>query len=276
MRDMNDRAMPKAANPISPEDPVLLRKASAIGWLTINRTLDCNAIDGTARDLFIRLLDEAEADSDLRVLVIGGAGGAAFSVGTDVNELAQLTPAEAENFATAMARLYDRLAKSRLVTIAAIAGPCIGAGLELALHCDIRVARQDAQVGFPGVALGVPPQGSTIARLVGLAGGGPSAFLMLTGGVVSAERAFMLGLVTNIFETHAFARQVEEAALHMAGLPAVTLTEIKAQLHKVLSGNIAGAIADAPAIYRRCFEHGEASQKLRAFYGKPAADASVH
>lgn len=255
---------------------VLLRRMGAIALVVINRADANNAISNAVREGMLRVLDEVEADSNFRVVVLAGSGEEAFSVGSDVAELAALTPPEAQAMAEKAVRLHERVANFKLPVIAALKGACTGAGLELAVHCDIRFARADTRLGFPGVNIGIIPGGGTIARLSQLVGAGPAQVLLLTGGIITAERAFMLGLVTNLIEPASFRATIQEVAGHIAGLSPVAINEIKAQLGRTMRGDLKGALAETPGAFRRCFELGDTSERLRSLYGGAGPDTTVH
>ena len=158
--------------------------------------------------------------------------------------------------------------------IGAIKGACIGAGLELALHCDMRIARGDARFGFPGISLGLPPGSAAVDRLGKLIGMGPASALFVTGGVVSAERAFMLGLVTNVVSIKEFDATVLEFATHIANLPRVAATQLKRMLKAAMLGGVPESLgADA---LKRAFDEGEAGERLRAMFGGPTPGAAIH
>ncbi len=257
-------------------EPVQVRRMGAIALLVINRPDANNAIDNSVRDGLLRGLDDAERDDEVRAILFAGSGNEVFSVGSDVTELASLTPIEAEALARKALHLHERIAACPKPTLAALKGPCSGAGLELAVHCDIRIARGDSRFGFPGINIGIIPGGGTVARLVRLVGSGAAQMLLLTGGLVTAERALMLGLVTNIVEPDKFRGAVFEIAGHITTLSPVALREIKAQLGRVFAGDVEGARAATPASYRRCFEEGDAMERLKALYGGPGPETSVH
>ena len=249
-------------------------KRGALTILTINRPDANNALDDAVRAALLRACDRIAADADTGAVLLTGAGEEAFSTGYDLPQLAALTPAEAEALARAARAVCERLAGLDIPTIAAIKGGCIGAGLELALHCDIRVARGDARFGFPGIGLGLPPGSAAVDRLGKLIGMGPASALYVTGGVITAERAFMMGLVTNVVAIAEFDSAVFDFAAHIAALPRTASTQLKRMLKAAMLGAVPEAVG-AEAL-RRAFDEGEAGERLRAMFGGPAPGSAIH
>lgn len=257
-------------------DAVSLRRNGAVCTVCIDRLEAGNAIDRAVREGLVRAMEEIAADPGIRVTVLTGAGNEAFSVGSDVAQLATLTPLEAEAFAREARRTQEAISRMPKPVVAAIKGPCIGAGLELALHCDMRIARADARFGLPGVTIGLTPGGAAVARLTQIVGSGPALALALTGGIISAERAFMLGLVSNVLSAEQFDDGLEQLVQHLAGLSPLALREIKRLFHAAQDKGPSGAAEAGPEAFARCFQEGEVTQKLRSFYGGPGPGVPVH
>ena len=255
---------------------VSLARRGAVCTVAIDRPSASNAIDRAVRQGIIRAMEEIAADSDIRAVILTGAGDEAFSVGSDVAQLATLTPIEAEILAGEARRMQEAVSRLPKPVIAAIKGPCIGAGLELALHCDVRFARADARFGLPGVTIGLTPGGSAIGRLTHIVGSGPALALALTGGIISAERAFMLGLVSNVLKPDQFEGAVEQLAQHFADLSPLAIQEIKRLFQAALDSGPSGVAEAGAQAFARCFSEGDVAEKLRSFYGGPGPGVPVH
>ena len=195
---------------------LLSERTGAVLTLTINRPDATNAIDSMLREELTVAFDEIAATRQLRAVVLTSAGDDAFSVGMDIAEIAAFSPAEVEQVGVAARGIYERMAALEIPIIAAIKGACLGAGFELALHADVRLARADARFGLPGINVGMNAGGGALGRLQRISGNGSAAALALTGGVVTAERAFMLGLVSNVAGMQDFAPSVQQLAEHLA------------------------------------------------------------
>jgi enoyl-CoA hydratase/carnithine racemase len=133
----------------------------------------------------------------LRAVVLTGAGDRAFIGGADLNELASLTPETARLFITRLHQACQAIRDCPAPVIGRIGGFCLGAGLELAASCDVRVAAEAAQFGMPEVQMGIP---SVIeaALLPGLIGWGRTREMLLTGALYSAAEALAMGLVQRV------------------------------------------------------------------------------
>lgn len=248
----------------------------AVATLTIDRESENNAINNAVRIALVEALDVIETDPDLRVVVLTGEGEEAFSVGTDLGELARMAPVEVREMAHLARAMHDRVANFPLPVIGALKGGCTGAGLELALHCDIRFARDDATFGFPGVNIGLTSGGSALWRLSRLIGAAPARALCLTGGIITSERAFMLGLVTNVLKSKDYEASVKALADHLSQLSPHALAETKALLNQALTEGeekLATAGMEAQA---SCFQDGDAAEMLAQMFGGSAPDVTVH
>ena len=152
-----------------------------------------NRVSMAARDQLRAVFEELDGDDAIRFVVLTGAGGA-FTAGGDI-------PGFLERSAWHVSRLADNVAAAERCTkpvIAALRGYTFGVGLELALACDLRIAADDLQLGFPEVTIGmIPGSGGTqrLARLVGL---GRAKDIVMRGRRVGAEEALALGLVTEV------------------------------------------------------------------------------
>ena len=153
----------------------------------------------------MRQLDEAildaRFDQDAEVIVIIGKGEKFFSAGANIGMLNSVTPEFKYNFCLHANETLSRLEQTPKLVIAALNGHCVGGGLEIAMACDIRIARQDAgKIGLPEVALGVLPGTGGTQRLARLVGKSRAIELMALGRTFSFEQALEWGMVSDIYE----------------------------------------------------------------------------
>ncbi len=255
---------------------LLTERDGGLLTLAINRPDANNAINGETRDALIEAFEAAAKDSTLRVIVLTSVGEDAFSVGTDIAEIATYTPAEAEALGEKVRRVYQALNAIDVPVVAAIKGACLGAGFELALHADLRLARGDARFGLPGINVGMVSSGAALARLQRLCGVGSAAALALTGGMVTAERAFMLGLVSNVTSPKDFISALEQLALHFSALSPIAVIETKRMLRAAADGGLEAASALGPKALARCFGEGDALARLQMMLGGRDPQATLH
>jgi len=170
--------------------------SESIATLTFDRPSVKNALNRETVQECHRALDELEANPDVGVLVITGAGEAAFVSGADINDIRERNLAD--GLAATNSSLFARIERFSKPVIAAINGYALGGGCELALACDIRVAADTAKFGQPELGLGIIPGAGATQRLPRIVGMGWAKHLVLTGDIIDAKQAFEIGLVTAI------------------------------------------------------------------------------
>jgi enoyl-CoA hydratase len=187
--------------------------------LTIDNAAKLNSLN---RALMVEIVDAVkalEADSALRLVVVTGAGERAFVGGADIAELAALDPDSAREFITLVHRCCDGFHRLPVPVIARIDGYALGAGLELAAACDLRVASDRAVFGMPEVRVGIPSviEAALLPQLIGY---GRTRRLLLTGVTIDAEEALAWALVDAVASPDRLDAVVERfAAAILAGGP---------------------------------------------------------
>src|SRR5206468_3450175 len=179
--------------------------------LTIDNAGKLNALN---RELMVEIVEAVqalEADPELRLVILTGAGERAFVGGADINELAALNEDSAREFITLVHRCCDGFHRLPVPVIARIDGYALGAGLELAAACDLRVASERAMFGMPEVRVGIPSVVEA-ALLPKLIGHGRARRLLLTGETIGAAEALSWGLVDVVAPPEAVDEAVEDLA----------------------------------------------------------------
>lgn len=173
------------------------------------------------------------AASDARVLIIRSMAPDIFCSGADIGDLEGLGsgPAMRTRFRTEMAAAFDALATLPIATIAAIEGGCYGAGVALALACDIRIAGPKASFGITPAKVGIVYPAGDAARLKALVGPGQAARLLCSGMTIDADQALAIGLVEEL------ATSAEEGALTLAETIAANSGSSVAGLKRILAGD---------------------------------------
>lgn len=202
--------------------PLTIQRAGAAVWCTLDRpplNLFEPILIHAVRDAFHALA----SDRDTRVAVLAGSG-RAFTAGMDVRVLRDLDPARARELITTLHDAIAAVHRAPFPVIAAINGPCLGAGFELALACDLRVAVASASFGLPEVRVGIP---SVIqaALLPPMIGPGRAAEMLLTGAPITAAQALDWGLVNRVVSGDRLRATVDElvAAILASGPEAIRL-----------------------------------------------------
>lgn len=178
-----------------------VERAGAIAIWTLDRAVAKNALNSETIESLVGALDDASRQSDLRAVVLTGAGDA-FSAGADLREArAIVSTRDAETFSNIGEALCGRIEALPVPVIAALNGATFGGGAELALACDLRVADPDVRIAFKHVRMGVTTSWGALARLVSIVGYGSAARLLLTAQEVGAVDAHAMGLIDGIAQT---------------------------------------------------------------------------
>ena len=179
-------------------DNVLYETRSGIAYVTLNRPRVLNALNAfTWKDLRTAF-EDARDDAAVRGVILTGAGDKAFIAGADISELAHATAIDAERSSRFGQEVLDLVENLGKPVIAAINGFALGGGCETAMACTIRIAVEHAKFGQPEVKLGLLPGGGGTQRLPRLVGKGRALQLILSGGMISVQEAFRIGLVNEI------------------------------------------------------------------------------
>ena len=166
--------------------------------LTVSRPEKLNALNAKTVLELRDAVTYAGREPEVRALIVTGAGEKAFVAGADINQLAVLTPIEAQAYAERGQAVFRALEMLPKPTLAAINGYALGGGLELAMSCAVRVASENARLGQPEVKLGILPGYGGTQRLPRLVGRGRALEMLLSGEPVTATEAHRIGLVNYV------------------------------------------------------------------------------
>src|SRR5215471_6145043 len=186
-----------------------------IATITLNRPDRLNAINEDMRDDFSRLFTVLQTNDEIGVVIFSGAG-RAFSAGGDIEYFERdwdTAKFRAENHR--LTQFFDELELIEKPVLAAINGPCTGAGLQITLSCDIRIASDRATFGFRENNIGLIPGAGGCSRLVKLIGYGWAKDLIFTGEMIPAEEARRIGLVTRVVPHDELLDRARELAEHL-------------------------------------------------------------
>ena len=177
---------------------VLYEKKGAIAQVTVNRPKVLNALNTPTWNDLRTAFEDARDDPAVRGVILTGAGDKAFIAGADIGELAHATALDAERSSRLGQSVLDLIENLGKPVVAAINGFALGGGCETAMACTIRIAVEVAKFGQPEVKLGLVPGCGGTQRLPRLVGKGRALQLILSGGVISAQEAYRIGLVNEI------------------------------------------------------------------------------
>jgi enoyl-CoA hydratase/carnithine racemase len=207
---------------------VRVERVGPVATIWIDRQPKMNTMTVAMRNEFPGLFQELDADDNVRVLVVRGAGGKAFSAGGDLAEFLTLAPADLESWGDTLTAAE----RCRKPVVAAIDGFAMGAGLELALACDIRVASARSEFAFPEVRLGMIPGSGGTQRALRAMGMTRAKLFMMTGQRISAERAEAWGLITQAVDNDKLDEAVGAVARELADRPPLALRTLKMVLNR--------------------------------------------
>lgn len=225
------------------------------------------------RDLDDAIL-EARLDEDVHVIVIRGAGDKFFCAGANIKMLQSATPQFRYFFSLHGNETLMRMENSAKLTIAAINGHAVGGGLEIALACDLRVAKKGpGMIGLPEVNLGLLPGMGGTQRLPRVIGKAQALEMLMTGRTISVEEAHRLGLVNHVFEEEGFFDKVIEYARQFVA-PAKASKAVGLIKRSVQTGSevpLAEALALERELLQQLFQSQDAEEGLKAYAQKRQA-----
>ena len=223
-----------------------------------------NVIDGDGADALADAIERAGASPDVRAVVLRGAGDRAFIGGADIRVMVDLTPETSRPFITALHDACTAIRKAPVPVVARLSGYCLGAGLEIAASCDLRVADTTAKLGMPEVQVGLPSviEAALLPRLVGW---GRAARLVFTGETIGAEQAYDWGLVECLVPEG----ELDEALAHTVDMIcAAAPTAVRLQKELLRDWEelpLREAVERGIDCLPRAFASGEPRERMRAF-----------
>jgi 2-(1,2-epoxy-1,2-dihydrophenyl)acetyl-CoA isomerase len=257
------------------ESTILLGVSDGVATITLNRPDKLNAFAGDMRERMLAALDHVACDRSARVLVITGAG-KGFCSGGDVQHMVDLKGRKAEF--EALAPLLDagraivtRLAALEIPVIAAVNGVAAGAGCNLALACDVRLASSEARFGETFVKIGLHPDWGGTYHLPRIAGTASALDLCWTGELIGADEALRLGFVQRVYPAAEFDAQWRAYAAKLAAAPATSVRAAKRTLRAAGERTLSQCLDAESAAQAACWASADSNEGLAAFLGRRAA-----
>jgi enoyl-CoA hydratase len=201
-------------------DAVFYEKVSdGLAWITLNRRDVLNAINMQMRDELWDLMHAVSDDPDVRVVIFKGAGDRAFSAGADISEFGTAPSYVEARRARRERDLWGFMLSLDTILIAAIHGFALGAGIELPMCCDFRIASEDARLGLPEVGLVYIPSAGGTQTLPRHIPPGVAMQMVLTGDPIDAPTAYHYGLVQRVVPRESLYTEAEELARRVLSQP---------------------------------------------------------
>ena len=239
-----------------------------IGYLIIDRSESLNAMNNQVLDELTMKINELISNSDVRVIIISGAGDKAFIAGADIKLMQGMNRNEALDFAKKGHRLTNLIENSNKTIIAAVNGYAFGGGSELALSCHIRIASEDAIFAQPEVKIGLLPGWGGTQRLPRIVGKGIANEIILTGMNISAERAYEIGLVNKVVKKDDLISNCNEIAQAIIRNSPNAINESIALINTSSNIDLESGLKIEAKRFSDLFETDETSEGLNAFVQK--------
>lgn len=253
---------------------VLVDRSDGVGTLTLNRPDKLNAFAGRMRQEIAEALDDLESDGSVRVIVITGAG-RGFCAGADVGYMAELVE---RRDVESMAALVDAgrhvvttIRRSRKPVIASVNGVAAGGGANLALACDLRIASDRASLGQTFNRIGLHPDWGGTYFLPRLVGPAKALELFWLADIIDARECERLGLFNKVVPHAELPEATRGWARTLAAKPALAIALAKRAVYESLDRTLPEMLDYELDAQLRCFESGDASEGIRAFTAKRAA-----
>jgi enoyl-CoA hydratase len=251
------------------DELVLVERDGHVGVVLLNRPRQLNALSSELMAALVAALEELDAETEIRVIVLGG-GERAFAAGADVNELAGGTPISL--YENRRIDRWDSIRDLRTPLVAAVSGFCLGGGCELAMLCDLIVASETARFGQPEINLGVLPGAGGTQRLTRAVGKALAMDMILTGRMLSAREALSFGLVARVVAKEVWLDEARRVAAEIAARAPVAVRLAKEAVDAAFEAPLAVGVE----LERRAFFLARASEDagegLNAFLEKRPAE----
>jgi enoyl-CoA hydratase/carnithine racemase len=246
------------------------RRDGAIGWLVFDNPARRNAVSIGMWQAIPQVLEDFGADPAVRVVVLAGAGDQAFVSGADISQFeAQRSDPEAvQRYESIAEGAQQRLQNFDKPTLAMIRGYCLGAGVNIATACDLRIAAEDARIGIPAARMGLGYRASATKNLVDVAGAANAREMLLTGRQFSAAEAREMGLVHKVVDTPSLERATREYCANLAANAPITMRTAKRMIRELLRPPAEFDAAQARAWVQECFDSADYVEGRKAFMEK--------
>ena len=237
-------------------------------YVTINRPLKLNALNRQTLKELADVIIYANTSADVRGVLLTGAGEKAFVAGADITEFADFNIEAAEQLARdGQTAVFDAIEHSSKPFVAAINGFALGGGLELAMACHLRVAATTAKLGLPEVTLGLIPGYGGTQRLTQLVGKGRAFEMIATADMITAERAFEMGLVNRVVPAEDLIGTAEQLLEKIKQRAPLAISNAIKATNAALDGGASGYEVEIKA-FANCFGTADFKEGVSAFIEK--------
>lgn len=250
-------------------ETILLERKDKVGLITLNRPKALNALNAQVLDDVIAALDELERDDEIGAVVITGSD-RAFAAGADIKEMQPKS--YMDMFMDDYFARWERLARFRKPTIAAVGGYALGGGCELAMICDLLIAADTAKFGQPEIKLGVIPGIGGSQRLTRAIGKAKAMDLVLTGRNMDVEEAERAGLVSRIVPAAELLDTALEVASTIASMSLPVAMIAKEAVNRSFETTLSEGLRFERRVFHSLFATADQKEGMAAFVDKRTAE----
>ncbi|NMB41754.1 MAG: hypothetical protein GX996_07450 [Firmicutes bacterium] len=249
-----------------------LEKEYPLAYITINRPEVMNALSNALTEELGQAFSEVEKDKKIRVLIITGEGKKAFMAGADIKEVQERDFVLGRDQTRRRQQVLNMLPEMPIPVIAAINGFALGAGIEIALACTLRIASDNARLGSPEVNLGIIPGDGATQRLPRLIGFGRAMEMVLTARMVKADEAYQIGLVNKVVPQEDLMDEVKKLANLLASKPPLALQYAKEAVNRSLEVGLYEGLAHESYLHALACASEDKKEGVAAFLEKRDPD----
>ncbi|MEW6732558.1 MAG: enoyl-CoA hydratase [Acidobacteriota bacterium] len=249
-------------------ETLIFTKEDRIVWLTLNRPEKLNALVGAAREELYTALDAAEVDQEVRAVVITGAG-KGFCAGGDIDYMAQLRE---NNDVIGFRKLLEsgrrvvmKIQALEKPVVAMINGAAAGAGLNLALACDIRIAAETAKFSQAFAKIGLHPDWGGSYFLPRLIGTAHACEMIFTGDTIDAREAWRIGLVNRVVPAEELLTTTRILVAKLVARPPRAIALAKRAIYQSLQQDLSAMLDYEMEAQTKCFQSEDAAEGIQAF-----------
>jgi enoyl-CoA hydratase len=249
---------------------ILFECNEGIAVIIINRPKFMNALCGALNLELLAVFSEIESNNEIRSVILSG-GPKVFAAGADINEMINATPGDAEKTSALGHKVHDTIEALPVPVIAAVNGPALGGGCELALACDFRIAAVDALFALPEVSLGIIPGAGGTQRLLPLVGPSVAREMVLLGRKVKGTEAEQIGLVNKALPPESVMDSAFEMARKLSKMPAVALALAKQAILAGLNETLSQGKSHERCLFSLSFSSPDQKEGMCSFVEKRKA-----
>lgn len=246
---------------------LIFETEDALAWLTFNRPEARNAMTWGMYEGLYHACEQVDADENIRLFVLRGAGDKAFVAGTDISQFRTFsTKEDALAYEEKLNRIVSRLESMQRPTIAMINGYCVGGGASIAMACDLRIVSTAAKFGVPiARTLGNTISSQNLARLISLIGPSRAKEALFTARFIEAEEGKAMGLFNEVVAPEHLEARTRELAAQIAANAPLTIRSIKEGVRRILEHS---RIEEPEDLILMCYMSEDFKEGVKAFLEK--------